>query len=86
MTRDEVKTIFKILVYVYPQFEVSSEKVDIWHDLLADESFETVLSNAKKHVKQKPFPPTIADLCRKEERPPYYDEYVYDPNAGEDWP
>ncbi|WP_446662987.1 replicative helicase loader/inhibitor [Geobacillus sp. CCR] len=85
MTRDEVKQIFKIIAYVYPNFEVSSEKVDVWHELLADEPFENALHNVKRHVKQKPFPPTIADLCYKEIKPPYFEEYVHDPNAGEDW-
>lgn len=62
MTRDEVKELFKFLKYVYPNFEVSSEKVDIWTELLADQDFEEVMRRAKEYVTENKYPPTVADL------------------------
>lgn len=86
MTRDQLKTVFKILANVYPNFEVSSEKLDIWHEFLKDQDYDVVLERVKTHVKEKKFPPTIADLREQQEKiPPYYDEFVYDINAGENW-
>ncbi|MED4830707.1 replicative helicase loader/inhibitor [Geobacillus stearothermophilus] len=85
MTREQVKHVMKLISFVYSNFEVSKEKVDIWYDLLADEPFDLVLSNAKRHVKEKTYPPTIAELCHREERPAYYKLYVHNVNAGEDW-
>lgn len=86
MTRDQLKTVFKILANVYPNFEVSSEKLDIWHEFLQDQDANAVMERVKAHVKEKKFPPTVADLREQKEKvPPYYDEFVYDINAGEDW-
>lgn len=62
MTRDEVKGLFKFLKYVYPNFEVSSEKVDIWHELLADQDLNEVMRKAKDHAKTNKYPPSVAEL------------------------
>lgn len=62
MTRDEVKELFKFLKYVYPNFEVSSEKVDIWTELLSDQDFSKVMERAKKHSLEHRFPPSIAEI------------------------
>jgi hypothetical protein len=86
MTRDELKNIFKLLVNVYPKFEVSSEKLNIWYEFLKDNDYQTVLRNTKEYVLSNPFPPSIADLNKKRESiPPYYEDFVYNINAGEDW-
>mgnify|MGYP001054982987 FL=1 len=86
MTRDELKNIFKLLVNVYPNFVVSSEKVDIWYEFLKDNDYQSVLNKTKEYVKTNRFPPSIADLNKKDEAlPPYYQDFVYDINAGEDW-
>lgn len=62
MTRDEVKEIFKILNSVYPQFEVTKEKLDIWYGLLRDQNPAIVMRNTERYVLDSKFPPTIADL------------------------
>ncbi|MEL3959680.1 replicative helicase loader/inhibitor [Caldifermentibacillus hisashii] len=62
MTRDEVKEIFKFIKYIYPNFEVSSEKIDIWTELLADQDFSTVMKKARKHSLGHKYPPSIAEL------------------------
>ncbi|MEJ9210096.1 replicative helicase loader/inhibitor [Bacillus smithii] len=86
MTREELKNIFKVLVNVYPNFEVSSEKLNIWYEFLKDSDYQSVLNNTKEYVLSNRFPPSIADLNKKRESiPPYYDDFIYDINAGEDW-
>jgi hypothetical protein len=62
MNREQVKEVFKILAFAYPRFEVSSEKIDFWQKYLSDQDPARVMQKAEKHVMDKPFPPTIADL------------------------
>jgi hypothetical protein len=62
MTRDEVKKVFMVLRNVYPQFEVTSEKLDIWHKLFQDQNSAIVMKNLEQYVTVNKFPPTIADL------------------------
>lgn len=71
MTREQVKELFKFLKYIYPNLEVSSEKLDIWTELLADQDFSKVMERAKKHSLEHKFPPSIAELR------------VYEPPANE---
>jgi hypothetical protein len=85
MTRDELKNIFKLLVNVYPNFEVSSEKLNIWYEFLKNNDYQSVLNNTKEYVLTNRFPPSIADLNKGESLPPYYQDFVYDINAGEEW-
>jgi hypothetical protein len=62
MTREQVKELFKFLKYIYPNFEVSSEKIDIWTELLSDQDFSKVMERAKKHSLEHRFPPSIAEI------------------------
>lgn len=62
MDREQVKEVFKVLAFAYPRFEVSSEKLDYWHKFLIDQNPVTVMKKVERHVMEKPFPPTIAEL------------------------
>lgn len=62
MDRDNVKQVFKIIKSVYPQFEVSTDKLNVWANLMRDQEAETVISNTKSYVLNNKFPPTIADI------------------------
>lgn len=62
MTREELKEIFKILANVYPQFDVTSEKLDIWHRFLKNQNPAKVMQKAERFVLESKFPPTISDL------------------------
>lgn len=76
MNRDQVKEIFKILKNVYPQFEVTSEKLDIWHKFLEEHNPAVVMKNTERFVLESKFPPTIADL--KETYIPSYNSKILD--------
>ncbi|WP_257475164.1 hypothetical protein [Bacillus sp. MCCB 382] len=68
MTREQVKAVFKTIKFGYPLFEVSPEKLDFWHRNLQDQNPASVMKKAELHVKEKTFPPTIADLRSRKER------------------
>jgi hypothetical protein len=62
MKRDEVKEVFKILKNIYPQFEVTSEKLDVWSGFLKDQNPAVIMRNTERYALENKFPPTIADL------------------------
>lgn len=62
MDRNHVKEVFKVIKGVYPNFEVSSEKIDLWTRLLKDQNPAVVMRNTERYVLSQKFPPTIADL------------------------
>lgn len=66
MNREQVKEVFKLLKNVYPQFEVSSEKVDTWTKMLQEQNPAIIMRNAERHVLENKFPPTIADLRERD--------------------
>jgi hypothetical protein len=57
-----VKEVFRILKNVYPQFEVTSEKLDIWSRFLKDQNPAIVMKNTERFVLESKFPPSIADV------------------------
>ena len=67
-TREHVKEIFKKIKFGYPQFEVGPEKLDFWYENLKDQNPATLMRKAEFHIKEKPFPPTIADLRERKQR------------------
>jgi hypothetical protein len=62
VNRDQVKEVLKLFVNSYPQFVVTSEKVDTWTRLLKDQNPAVIMRNAERYVLESKFPPTIADL------------------------
>jgi hypothetical protein len=74
--REEVKEVFKILKNVYPQFEITSEKLDIWSKFLSDQNPAIVMRNAERFVLDNKFPPSIADL--RERKLEAYSTSIFD--------
>lgn len=62
MNREQVKELFKLINFTYPNFEVSSEKLDTWTRLMRHQDYEKVMKKAEKHIVTERFPPTIAHL------------------------
>lgn len=65
MNREQTKEVFKIIKSVYPTFEVSSEKLDVWSKLLREQDYEAVINNTEGYVLNNKFPPTITDIREK---------------------
>ncbi|MGD6872991.1 replicative helicase loader/inhibitor [Sutcliffiella horikoshii] len=62
MTREQVVQLFKYIKMAYENFDVSSDKVDFWHESIKNQSLQNVLNRFKKHVKTNKYPPTISDI------------------------
>lgn len=62
MTRDETKTLLKLIFLAYPNFDVTVEKVNLWAEMLADITYPVAEKNTKKHIQAIKFAPTIADI------------------------
>lgn len=67
MNREETKGLFKFLSDVYSQkFKIDSGKLDTWTRMLSDQENETVMKHAERYAKDNQFPPSIADLRKKD--------------------
>lgn len=62
MNRDETKSLLKLIFLAYPNFEIPSEKVDLWSSMLTDAVFSKAKSNAEQHIKTNRYAPTIAEI------------------------
>ncbi|CEI81266.1 Loader and inhibitor of phage G40P [Oceanobacillus oncorhynchi] len=62
MTKAEVLELFKLIKSIYPNFEVTQEKIDMWADVMKGMDFDRVMARAKEHVTTNKFPPTIAEI------------------------
>lgn len=62
MKRDQVKEIFKLIKNTYSQFEVTSEKIDVWTRLLKDQNPAIVMRNTERYILENKYPPVIVDL------------------------
>lgn len=62
MTRDEALEILEIIADVYPRFELTKRKAEIWLPGLQKMEFQGVKRNLENHVAEKVYPPTIAEI------------------------
>jgi len=62
MTREETKEIFKKITMAYDNFESTGDKINFWHTLLEDITYEKALTNLIKHIQKSKFTPTVADI------------------------
>lgn len=65
MNREQVKEVFKLIKNTYSQFEVTSEKINVWTRLLKDQNPAIIMKNTEHYILDNKFPPTIADLREK---------------------
>lgn len=65
MDREQIKELFQLLVYAYPRFEVSTQKIDAWARLMKGQDPEKVMNRAESYVKDNKFPPAFADLYER---------------------
>lgn len=63
MERNDVVELFKMIKSFYPNFEVSSEKVDAWHRIMKKMDYKRVVARLEQHAAENPFPPTIAEIA-----------------------
>ncbi|EAE1298267.1 hypothetical protein EP04_01785 [Listeria monocytogenes] len=62
MNRFEAIELLQLINDVYPQFELTEQKASTWVELLKDGHFQKSKEALLTYVKNKKFPPTIADF------------------------
>ncbi|WP_025727743.1 replicative helicase loader/inhibitor [Heyndrickxia ginsengihumi] len=62
MKEEEVFQILHTINAAYSRFEVTDDRIILWNEMLIDMNFEKVMSRLKAHIREKPFPPTIAEI------------------------
>lgn len=70
MNRQQVIELFKVMdVYYTPKAVLDpTAKIEAWLFALKDYDSEMIYANLMNHVERSAFPPTIADLVKKQER------------------
>ncbi|MDQ0220742.1 hypothetical protein ELQ35_02130 [Peribacillus cavernae] len=63
MTKNELFTIFELIIVYYDQFEIDQKKVDARHEVLRTCSFEKVKERLLSFVSVSTFPPKVSDLA-----------------------
>ncbi|WP_157054054.1 replicative helicase loader/inhibitor [Paenibacillus sp. D9] len=66
MKKTEVLQLMAIIRTNYQHFEISEEKAAVWHSLMEDTPFGTAKLNLKTFMQQSPYPPTAADIIRRD--------------------
>lgn len=64
MTKRETFTLLALIHVYYEKFEVTQEKIDVWHKALKDHTYEELEQNLIRHVKESLTPPKIAHLTK----------------------
>jgi hypothetical protein len=74
MKQQETAQFLAVVKTAYPHFDISEEVVRLWHQFLSAISFVTAQKNLNDHIASNRFPPTIADIVRKD--PNQYVDYA----------
>lgn len=65
MSREELVRLMQNITMAYPAFEVTRDKVDLWHDLMKDMPYEAVNARLKQHILSSEYAPKIAEISVK---------------------
>lgn len=68
MTAIETKKLLERIIMAYPNFELTTERIQFWREFLEDVPFEAAYKQLNLYIKANRFPPTIADIRGDEER------------------
>jgi hypothetical protein len=66
MTEEQTVKILALIATAYPNFNLTDERVDLWHEFMRKFPFEKGLLHLKRHIETNSFPPTIADILKKD--------------------
>ena len=58
----EKAKILEVIAAAYSQFIPTKERLNLWHLMLEDVSYEVAAKRLKKHIASQPFPPAISDI------------------------
>lgn len=64
MIKKEVFSLLQSVQEIYPQFEITQNKVDLWTDIFRDYEQGEMLHSLKEYAKVDKYPPKPADLLK----------------------
>jgi hypothetical protein len=67
-TKRETYALLEQIYLYYEQFQINQQKIDGWHEVLKDFSYEQLHQNLVKYVTHSSFPPKICDLISTSDR------------------
>jgi hypothetical protein len=67
-TKRETYALLEQINLYYEQFQITQQKIDSWHEVLIDFSYEKLQRNLLKYVTYSSFPPKICDLISASDR------------------
>lgn len=62
MTPKQAMSILEHISAAYSRFDITEKRVEVWLEHLLDMPYEKVMARVKHHIKEKPFPPAIAEI------------------------
>ena len=62
MNKAQVLEVFKVIKSVYPNFDATQEKLDVWSRVMRKMDFDRVMKKTEEHVVENKFPPSIAEI------------------------
>lgn len=68
MKREDAKELFRKLAASYPNWKVNQGIAENWLEELEQSDAEHCWANAKEHIRESKFPPSVAEIVRKNER------------------
>lgn len=68
MEREDAKKLFRKLAASYPNWKVDKGIAEIWIEELEEADAEHAWANAKEHIRESKFAPTIADIVKPNPR------------------
>jgi len=62
MKKSETAQILTMISVMYKNFEITTSKTDLWHELIGDLAFPIAQMALKKAMLTSEFPPTVAEI------------------------
>lgn len=64
MTRDDTKSVIKLICNLYPAFKITDPQgvVDAWHLVLKDYGFDQIKDALAKYSKTNKYAPSVGDI------------------------
>ncbi|MED1287328.1 replicative helicase loader/inhibitor [Bacillus mycoides] len=71
MNKKQTFELLKAISALYPIFEVTQLKIDLWTTTLVEQEYEEMMKNLSNYAKYNQFPPKISDLLKEDHEVKY---------------
>ena len=81
MNKVETIKLLTIISAAYPSFEVTEERIALWHEMLEEADYGLAIEELKDRIMKEKFPPAISDIAEvirreKERRRFEYEQHM----------